>query len=509
MPHIVWVGTPDGSTLYFNSHGVSYTGVTAPTYENWLALVHPDDIEGVRRGWTRAVVSGRPGNVECRLRRRDGEFRWHALRNRATLNDQGEVHVLIVTAVDIGAERAGAVALAEAQREAVEATVLLATLQAAAPVGFAFVDRDRVLVRANDEHAVITGRPVEPQLGHPVAELVPALWPQAEAAYRRVLDTGESVRDVSIVGDTAGDPGRTHEWISNCYPVRSGDEVIGVGFVWVDVTEQTNADEFRSAVMGQIADGVYTVDPDGRLMYMNKAASRMLGWTEDELCGQRMHDVIHFQRPDGTLVGSSECALFTHGTEGKLVRAVGEAFTRKDGSIFPVAVSSVPLYVGSEVHGVAVVFRDVSERSASSNLIRLLIVDTHAMTSEAFQLLLRTQEGVEVVGSAATSADAIAEMTRLRPDVVLLDYELPDGDGVTTARAMRLAVPEASVILMSQSYDAAVVALAIEAGCAGVLDKNRAWVELVGAVRAAFHGQVTLSQDDLQRVLPGLSAKRT
>ena len=54
--------------------------------------------------------------------------------------------------------------------------------------------------------------------------------------------------------------------------------------------------------MSQVADGVYTQDRDGRLMYMNRAASKMLGWTEDELRGKHMHDVVHFQRSDGSRV---------------------------------------------------------------------------------------------------------------------------------------------------------------------------------------------------------------
>jgi DNA-binding NarL/FixJ family response regulator len=91
---------------------------------------------------------------------------------------------------------------------------------------------------------------------------------------------------------------------------------------------------------------------------------------------------------------------------------------------------------------------------------------------------------------------------------VLIDNTLPDGDGISAARAIKTVLPDTSIILVNDSYDADVVAEAIAAGCSGVLDKTRAWVELVGAVRAAYFGQTTLSEDDLRRVLPRLSEAR-
>jgi PAS domain S-box-containing protein len=90
-------------------------------------------------------------------------------------------------------------------------------------------------------------------------------------------------------------------------------------------------------------------------MYMNSAASKMLGWTEGELRGKVMHEVVHFQRSDGTPAGVADCALLTDGHQGPLDQSTGETFTRKDGSVFPVAYSTVPLRTGS-VEGVVVVF---------------------------------------------------------------------------------------------------------------------------------------------------------
>ncbi|MEY2426994.1 MAG: hypothetical protein QOI61_2566, partial [Actinomycetota bacterium] len=345
-------------------------------------------------------------------------------------------------------------------------------------------------------------------LGAPVADALPTLWPQLEPSYRSVIETGRTVNDVSIVGTTLRDADQIHAWAASCNPVRTDGNLLGVGIVAVDITELAQASALRSAVLTQVADGVYIQDPNGCLVYMNGSASKMLGWSEDELRGKPMHDVVHFQRPDGSHVAASECALLVGGVKGRLVRSVGEAFTRKNGSIFPVAYSSVPLRIGSEVEGVAVVFRDLSGPGAVGSRIRMLLIDAHVMVSEAFQLLLDTQEGLEVAGSATTSADGVTDAARLRPDIVLVDFDLADLDGIATTRLIRAAAPDSKVILMTQAHDEDLVERAVEAGCAGVLDKERGWVELVNAVRSVFHGQSAFSQTDLQRFLPKLAAKR-
>jgi EAL domain-containing protein (putative c-di-GMP-specific phosphodiesterase class I) len=75
-----------------------------------------------------------------------------------------------------------------------------------------------------------------------------------------------------------------------------------------------------------------------------------------------MHETVHFQRADGTPVPAEDCALLQVRTEGRTVRVDDEAFTRKDGSIFPVAYSSAPLRTTTTVSGVVVVFRDITEQ---------------------------------------------------------------------------------------------------------------------------------------------------
>lgn len=251
--------------------------------------------------------------------------------------------------------------LAEAEGFGEQTLSLLETLQGSAPVGFGFVDRNFRYVRVNQKLAAIDGYSVADHVGRTVAEVVPDLWPKIEPLYRRVLDLGESLLNIEMTGETAADPGRIHHWTTTYFPVHIGDRVIGIGLLVIDVTERKQAEEFRAVVMDNMAEGLFALDTDGRLMYMNRAASAMLGWTEDELRGKPMHETVHFQRADGSTVPAEECALLQVRTKGRSMRIVDEAFTRKNGSIFPVAYSSAPLRSGTTIQGIVVVFRDITE----------------------------------------------------------------------------------------------------------------------------------------------------
>lgn len=103
------------------------------------------------------------------------------------------------------------------------------------------------------------------------------------------------------------------------------------------------------------------LDANGRIVYSNRAAIEILGWTELELLGRPMHETIHFQRADGTLVPRSECALLRLLTSDGSVRIIDEAFTRKDGTIVPVAYSAASLAGGAAGNGLVIAFRDITE----------------------------------------------------------------------------------------------------------------------------------------------------
>jgi PAS domain S-box-containing protein len=115
-------------------------------------------------------------------------------------------------------------------------------------------------------------------------------------------------------------------------------------------------------ILQSAADGIWGVDTTGTTTFMNAAASRMIGFTADELIGRRTHDLIHHSRPDGTPYPEEECRIRCSIEERETVEVVDEVFWRKDGTSFPVEYSSTPLSEDGAVTGAVVVFRDVTER---------------------------------------------------------------------------------------------------------------------------------------------------
>ena len=134
-------------------------------------------------------------------------------------------------------------------------------------------------------------------------------------------------------------------------------------------------------------------------------------------------------------------------------------------------------------------------------MLRVAIVDDHRMFVDSIVRVFIDETDIEVVGSAGSAAEVDALMLRVKPDVVILDYQLPDRDGVAVARALR-ELPDPPKIVMVTGYATpATVRAAVEAGCTGVVAKHRAAAELVGAVRACARGESIAAVDDLFAVL--------
>jgi two-component system, NarL family, response regulator LiaR len=125
-------------------------------------------------------------------------------------------------------------------------------------------------------------------------------------------------------------------------------------------------------------------------------------------------------------------------------------------------------------------------------VIRVLVVDDHAVVREGLRTFLELQEGIAVVGEAADGEEAVRQAEALRPDVIVMDLVMPRLDGVGAMRELRRRLPSARVIVLTSFVEDERLLPAIQAGAAGYLLKNVAPAELARAVRAAHAGEALI-----------------
>ena len=233
MPHIAFTATPEGAFEYVNSQWYRFAG--RPEEESfglgWMQVLHPDDYGTAYRGWTRSLRTGEPFETEYRFKDKDGTFRWHLCRALPVRDATGRVVKWVGTSTDVHEQRQLTEQLA-AERG------LLDAVFATSPVGLAVVDRELCFLRVNDVLATLDDVPAGEHAGRPVREVAPALWSALEGAYRQVLASGQPLANHEISVAPASEPDAARHWLASCYPIRTGEGIVGVGTAVVDVTEQ-------------------------------------------------------------------------------------------------------------------------------------------------------------------------------------------------------------------------------------------------------------------------------
>lgn len=160
---------------------------------------------------------------------------------------QVELVIFAVMALYLSALFAGyrtAIREVSARREELEARFSeLEALYAEAPLGLGMLDADLKFVRINEALAEMNGFSVNQHIGRSIWDLVPGLRSEAEPPLRRVLETGQPLRDIQLHGVTPARPGQMREWCEQFYPVKSGEKIVGIGIVCEEVTEKRRAQD--------------------------------------------------------------------------------------------------------------------------------------------------------------------------------------------------------------------------------------------------------------------------
>lgn len=136
-----------------------------------------------------------------------------------------------------------------------------------------------------------------------------------------------------------------------------------------------------------------------------------------------------------------------------------------------------------------------------SDKIRVLICEDHALFREGLRAILRDHPSIEVSGEAVTGREAIEKARQLRPDVVLMDIEMPEMTGLEATRRIAQAGLGTKVLVLTLYDDEEVVASCMDAGAAGYVLKDGPSSQLLYAIEAVHKGQRYLSPTVLTRVV--------
>ncbi len=140
--------------------------------------------------------------------------------------------------------------------------------------------------------------------------------------------------------------------------------------------------------------------------------------------------------------------------------------------------------------------------------IRVLIVDDNAEFRAGLRGLLEVQPDLVVVGEAITGETALAAASRLQPDIILMDLQMPDLNGIEATRQLTSASPHIGVLVMTMSEDDASVFAAMRSGARGYLLKGARKAETLRAIHAVADGEVIFSPTIARRMMGFFAAVR-
>jgi NarL family two-component system response regulator LiaR len=140
-----------------------------------------------------------------------------------------------------------------------------------------------------------------------------------------------------------------------------------------------------------------------------------------------------------------------------------------------------------------------------SDQIRVLLADDHAVVRKGIEALLETEESMEVAGTAANGEEAVVRAAHLKPDVILLDLQMPKKSGIEAIAEIKEHDPQAHILVLTSFSEDDKVFAAIKAGASGYMLKDASPQELIAAIRNVHEGKSSLDPEIALKVIHELN----
>ncbi|AWK85436.1 PAS domain S-box protein [Azospirillum thermophilum] len=127
---------------------------------------------------------------------------------------------------------------------------------------------------------------------------------------------------------------------------------------------------FLQSITDSMGEGVFSLDRRGYCTFLNPEAERLLGWSLADLRGITFHDAVHYKEASGRAVAKEDCPVMLSIRQGRTYRSDTDHFIRRDGTVFPISVISVPLREDGQIVGSVTVFQDITERQRILNALQ-------------------------------------------------------------------------------------------------------------------------------------------
>jgi PAS domain S-box-containing protein len=387
-PVSVMITAKDGTIEYVNPTFSEVTGYSIDEVigQNPRILKSGDIPESYYKELWDTILAGRVWRGEFKNKRKNGEKFWESTSISPIKDEEGEITHFVAVKEDITEQKKIRESLRESELQ-------LRTIFERSPVGILHFDKDGIVLDCNDRHAEIMGSTREKIIGmNLLAEIKNE---ELRAAVLGALAGEQTVFEAEYTSVSGDKTIAVRSMFNPTEPGISPTEVINTT---EDITERKQVEEaLRTSeeksrlLLKSVGEGIFGVDLDGKVVFINPAANRMLGYGPEELIGHGVHEKIHHSHTDGSVYSKDDCPMYLTYADGAEHHIADEVLWRKDGSSFPVEYTSMPIKKDGQVVGAVITFMDITERKKAeeeAEQAAILIREKEAQLSTAINSMV-------------------------------------------------------------------------------------------------------------------------